>query len=88
MERTMFTAEDIRKRVQRQPFMPFRIMTSSGEHFDIMHPELVMVGRRWLAVGTPGEQDDLAEYLDQVSMLHITAVENLPKAKATKNGKK
>ena len=84
----MFTAEDIRKRVYRQPFVPFRITTSSGEHFDIMHPELIMVGRRWLAVGIPGDKDNLAEYLDQVSMLHITAVENVPQSKATKNGKK
>jgi hypothetical protein len=68
--------------------VPFRIITSSGEHFDIAHPELIMVGRRWLAVGTPGDDDDLAEYLDQVSMLHVTAVENLPSSKAKKNGKK
>jgi hypothetical protein len=40
----MFTAEDIRQRIKKQPFVPLRIVTNSGESYDVPHPDLVMVG--------------------------------------------
>jgi hypothetical protein len=49
----MFNANDIQARLLERPFVPLRIVTSSGHAFDITHPELVLFGRLSLIVGTP-----------------------------------
>jgi hypothetical protein len=83
----MFTAKDIDKRVREVPFQPFRIVTSAGQEFDVHHPELVMIGTRWIIVGEPSNKNPkFAEQSTHVSLLHITALENVP-AKSKKNGK-
>jgi hypothetical protein len=33
------TAEALRDWMQRRPFQPFRVKTSSGDAYDIRHPE-------------------------------------------------
>ncbi len=39
------TPEDLRLLVKRTPFKPFRITMATSEVFDVMHPELLIVGR-------------------------------------------
>lgn len=88
----MFNANDIYARVKKQPFEPLRIITSSGEHYDIYHPDLIMVGQRNVFIGTASKNNptiyDKSTYL---AILHITAMENLPvpaapQASQQKNG--
>lgn len=86
----MFTAEDVYKRVKSQPFVPLSIATSDGEKFDVHHPDLVMVGRRWVLVGTASRKSPAyAELVTRIAMIHITALEDLPAApKHRGNGKR
>ncbi|MBI5758674.1 MAG: hypothetical protein HZA46_09165 [Planctomycetales bacterium] len=83
----MLTAKEISARVRGTPFVPFRIVMSSGEAYDVHHPELVIVGRREVIVGTPSPDDptinDRASFL---SVLHVTALEELPARKARRGG--
>ena len=75
----MFTANDIQARVRERPFAPFRIVTSSGEAFDIHHPDLTMVGRRSLTIGTASTQNPTQyETTSRVAILHVTALQDLP----------
>jgi hypothetical protein len=75
----MITSSDIRERVQKKPFFPFRIRTSSGEHYDILHPEFAMVGKRIVVVGIPVPEDDPEfDKAHIVSIMHVTALEALP----------
>jgi hypothetical protein len=75
----MFDANDIYNRVKQRPFTPFRLKTSGGESYDVHHPDLVLVGRRYLEVGTANTEDPRHfEEISRVSILHITAVEDLP----------
>lgn len=77
----MFTHHDIRARVRRQPFTPFRIVTSAGETYDIPHPDLIMVGRRDLSVGIATADDPTTyDQVSRVAILHITALQDLPVA--------
>ncbi|MSU77743.1 MAG: hypothetical protein EXS16_06575 [Gemmataceae bacterium] len=74
----MITSTDIRSRLNRQPFSPFRIRTSSGQAYDVLHPEFAIVGKRVVVVGIPSQQDD--PEFDQahvVSILHVSALETL-----------
>jgi hypothetical protein len=75
----MFTADDIHARVHGRPFVPFRIVTSAGQGFDIYHPELIMIGRRALEVGTASNENPAHfEQVTRIALLHVTAIEDLP----------
>jgi hypothetical protein len=84
----MFTADDIQRRVRQQPFQPLRIVTSSGQSFDVLHPELIMIGRRDLTVGVP-RSDNPTQYdqISRIAILHVSALQDLPAgAPPGKNG--
>jgi hypothetical protein len=75
----MFTSDDIQARVRTRPFTPFRIVTSSGQSFDIFHPDLIMVGRRDLTVGTASSENATQyDLTSRVAILHIAALQDLP----------
>lgn len=78
----MFSADNIQARLRRQPFEPVRIVTTTGATYDIHHPDLVLVGRRFLVIGLPSAQNpSQAEQVTQVSLLHITELQDLPVSK-------
>jgi hypothetical protein len=85
----MLTGNDIRERLKERPFVPFRIVMSSGQSHDIYHADLVLIGKRHLFVGAASE-DNPSEFdrSSLLSILHLAAIENLPveKSPAAKNG--
>ncbi len=84
----MFTPEEIQARIRVQPFVPIRFVTSAGQMFEVYHPDLVLVGRRDVAIGHSSTENP-AHYdqLSRLAIMHITAIEDLPVAKSpTGNG--
>ena len=76
----MFTPHEIRDRVRQQPFVPLRIVTSSGESFEVYHPDLIMIGTREIQVGRPSsKRAEFYEQLSRIAIMHITALEDLPR---------
>ena len=62
---------------------------SSGDYYDVSHPDLVLVGKRHIFVGTASEDNPtLFDRSSLLSVLHIAALEALPvESSATdKNG--
>jgi hypothetical protein len=55
----MFTPSQIKDRVRQQPFVPLRIVTSSGEAYEVRHPDLVWIGTRDIHVGMPSARQRL-----------------------------
>jgi hypothetical protein len=75
----VFTAADIRDRLRGQPFVPLRIITSSGQSYDVFHPDMLLVGRRDLIIGMPSTDDPgVYEQVSRVAVLHITDLQDLP----------
>lgn len=75
----MFTPEYIRARMRQQPFTPVRIVTSSGESYEVFYPDLVWVGGRDLQVGTPMPgAPAFYDMVARVAIMHITALQDLP----------
>jgi len=75
----MFTPDNIQDRVRKRPFVPLRIVTSSGETFDVFHPDLIMVGRRDITVGIASvEHPGQYERQTRIAIMHVTALEDLP----------
>ena len=77
----MFTAADLHARITERPFVPLRIVTSSGQSYDITHPDLVLVGTRALIIGVPCNDDPtIFEVANRVALLHITDLQEIPRA--------
>jgi hypothetical protein len=70
----MISAEEIRNLQKQAPFRPFRLHMSDGRVFNIRHPEQFMVLRDKIVLGLP-ETAEILERTENLSMLHITSVE-------------
>lgn len=83
----MCTAEDIQARVRGRPFIPVRIVTTTGETYDIHHPDLVMTGRRFIMIGMPGaDNPSVAEQVTRVATVHVSELRDLPNPSQPANG--
>jgi hypothetical protein len=75
----MFAAEEIKNRARQQPFIPFRIVTSAGESYEITHQDLVWVGSRELHVGfAHPTKPTLYNGTARLALMHVTALVDLP----------
>jgi len=71
--------EDIREFIKHQPFQPFRMTLTDGRTYDVLHPELAMVGRSTVSIGVPrpGDPEPVYDRLVMISLLHIMQIEPL-----------
>ncbi len=80
----MFRAEDIKDRLREQPFVPLRIFTSSGQSYDVTHPDLVLVGRNYLYVGVASNDNPTVfDTASRVFVLHVTDMQEIPRTAAS-----
>ncbi len=83
----MFSAEDAQARLRQRPFQPLRIIVSEGLKYDIHHPDLVLVGRHDLMIGSPSsENHSVYDRVTRVALVHIVAMEELPVTSTAKDG--
>ncbi|MBL8799568.1 MAG: hypothetical protein JNM56_37140 [Planctomycetia bacterium] len=69
-------AEEIRKELRRQPFVPLRFYLSDGKTYEVKHPEMVFLTRSWMYVGVESKLGSgVAEDHDLVSLMHVVRVE-------------
>jgi hypothetical protein len=73
------TVQTFRDLLQERPFRPFRIVMSSGQAYEVRHPEMAMLLRTDILVGID-EEDGFPSRFKICSMLHVTAVEPLESA--------
>jgi len=68
--------------MREKPFKPFRINTSDGKSYDIVHPEMILINKNRVTVAiydegeVPGE--DLPSREAIISPLHVASVEDVP----------
>ncbi len=75
----IFTPDDILTRLRERPFSPVRIVTTTGQTYDVPHPDLVFVARRFLIIGTPSsDHPTLADAVTRVALVHVTELRDLP----------
>lgn len=75
------TAEALRDWMQRRPFEPFRITMSSGDAYEIRHPEMAFLTRAEIIIGL-GERGGIPSRHCTVSLLHVTAAEPIDSSAA------
>jgi hypothetical protein len=69
------TVQTFRDLLTRRPFKPFRIVMSSGQAYEIPHPEMAMLTQSDLVVGIKETRHGVPKEFRICSLLHITSVE-------------
>jgi hypothetical protein len=61
----------------RRPFQPVKVTVSSGQSFEIRHPEMALLTRTSLLIGTDVAEDGVPAEFKVISLLHVTSMERL-----------
>jgi hypothetical protein len=71
-------AEELAGLVRRQPFQPFRLHLTTGQTYDIRHPEFIWVHRQRVDVALdPDPNSGVIDRVEYLSQLHIVRAEDL-----------
>ncbi len=74
-------ADELRRALRGQPFVPFRLVLASGNSYPVPSPEWMMVTDRTTAVGTPGESGD-GDIVALLDNFGITELVPMPSSQA------
>ena len=69
------TVQTFKEMLTRRPFQPVRITHSSGQSYEIRHPEMALLTRSDLLVGTDVSADNIPSEFKILSLLHIASIE-------------
>src|SRR5262249_52273825 len=60
--------DDLRRRLRRRPFVPFRVHLADGRVFDVQYPDINLLGETIFGIGIPeaGVPDPFAEDMEVV----------------------
>jgi hypothetical protein len=73
--------DDLLNILKRRPFKPFRVTVSTGETFDVTHPEMMLIAETFVAIAMPRPGASLPEnsnlaWIDLVHVVHCQPLEN------------
>lgn len=69
------TTETFRHLLNTRPFKPFRVIMSSGEAYDVRHPEVTLLLKNDLLVGIDIEDDGFAAEFRICPLFHVATIE-------------
>ena len=69
------TVQTFREMLARRPFQPVKVVFSSGQSYEIRHPEMEMLTRTNLLVGVDPGEDGVPTEFKILALLHVTAIE-------------
>ena len=69
------TLQTFRELLAQRPFRPLRLVMSSGLSYEVRHPEMALLTRTSLLVGTDVADDGVPAEFKICSLLHVATVE-------------
>lgn len=78
------SGDSLRELLRTQPFEPFEVHMSSGDVYQVKHPEHCLVTGARLYIWYP---DDPNDHVARCSLLHVTGVEYAEKRSKKKGNK-
>ncbi len=69
------TVQTFREMLARRPFQPVKLTLSSGQSFEIRHPEMAMLTRSDILIGVDVAEDGVPAEFKIVSLLHVASIE-------------
>ena len=84
----IFTPNLVKARLREQPFVPLQIVTTSGQTYDVRHPDLLFVTEESLMVGLPSSKDPtiVSGHVTRVALAHVTELRDLARLASPSNG--
>lgn len=75
------TVQTFRDLLSTRPFRPFRLVMSSGQDYEVRHPEMAWLTKTDILVGIDEDEETHAPARFKIcSLLHVTAVEPIESA--------
>lgn len=71
------SVQTFRDILKAQPFCPFQVVMSSGEKYEVRHPEMAWLTRTDILIGMDETRDGVPGRYKICSLLHVTAIEPL-----------
>lgn len=71
------TVQTFRELLTQRPFKPFRLVMSSGQTYEVRHPEMAWLTRTDLLVGVNESEEGVPAEFRICSLLHVATVEPL-----------
>jgi len=71
------TLQTFRELLAQRPFKPFRLVMSSGQSYEVRHPEMAMLTRTDMLVGIDVADDGVPAEFKICSLLHVATIEPL-----------
>jgi hypothetical protein len=78
----MFTAQQLRERLEEKPFRPFRIRMSDGQVYEIRNHDGAWVLKNFIEIGIDPDSEGFASNVRRCAILHITSIEDIPEKQA------
>ena len=66
--------QDFKRLLDKRPFQSFRLVMSSGEKYEVRHPEMAFMDRSTMYVGL-NMRDGIPARYEMCSLLHVATVE-------------
>ncbi len=79
------TVQTFRELLSHRPFRPFRLVMSSGQSYEVRHPEMAMLTRTDLLVGVGESAEGVPAEFRICSLLHVATVEPITVGAAGQN---
>jgi hypothetical protein len=70
-------AEVLSQLIRRKPFQPIRLHLTTGQTYDIRHPEYIIIQRQSAEVGLDPDPAGIVDRVEYISLLHVVRVQNL-----------
>jgi hypothetical protein len=80
------TVQTFRDLLNLRPFKPFRLVMSSGQAYEVRHPEMAMLTRSDMLVGTDIADDGVPAQFKICSLLHVATFEPITPASPHADG--
>jgi hypothetical protein len=80
----MFGPEELRRRLQQQPYVPIRVATTAGRLFDIWHADRAWVGNRSFLLRVPkaaAADESAAEEWIEIAFDQVAAIGPAPQGR-------
>jgi hypothetical protein len=79
------TVQTFRELLGKRPFQPFRLVMSSGQSYEVRHPEMALLTRSDMLVGVGETDEGVPAEFRICSLLHVTTVEPISAGQAASN---
>jgi hypothetical protein len=68
------TVQTFRELLSQRPFRPFRLVMSSGQSYEVRHPEMALLTRSDMLVGVGETEEGVPAEFRICSLLHVATI--------------